>query len=358
MPNPKRLLWGLAALGLACAAPSSRAPSNVPEQRAAPVTGPLPPSTRESRSSEAPPPASSDAPAREPPVTAGPSAGDPPPPEERQPAVGGASAIIPCGTFECRRFSSAADAVRDVLATEPIVIGIGEAHALAGTEGVRPTARRFAEEVLPVFEDRASHLIVELWSPNPKCARTTERVAEAQKPVTQGQSRSMQNDYVALGHAARSLGVEPFLLSPTCDELLAIAAAGDDAVPAMLRTVAQVTDRMLRAALVKNGKAGRRRMVLAYGGAMHNDLGEGAARDGFSFGPSLEQFTAGRYVELDLIVREFIKDNAAWRALPWYGSFDPREHPDAVVLLRIAPQRYVLFFPRSDASASPPPPSP
>jgi hypothetical protein len=256
-----------------------------------------------------------------------------------------------CGPLECHEFSTPADAFRHVLETEPLVIGIGEAHALAGFEQLPSTARRFSDELLPVMERRASHLIVELLSPNSRCEATTRDVREAHEPVTAPQSRNNQNDYVELGHRSRALGIEPFVLSPTCEEYGAIANAGGDAIQRTLSTIASVTSRMVRAALVKNREAGREHIVLAYGGALHNDLTPHASRADWSYGPELSSFTAGRYVELDLIVREFIKDNDVWRALPWYEHFEPERHPEKSVVMRIAPRSYVLFFPKARPTA-------
>ena len=56
------------------------------------------------------------------------------------------------------------------------------------------------------------------------------------------------------------------------------------------------------------------RLVVAYGGAMHNDLLPREGRADFSFGPSLAEATGGQYVELDLVIPEQIKDTDAWRA--------------------------------------------
>lgn len=253
----------------------------------------------------------------------------------------------PCGPLDCRRFTTAARAFDYLLRREPLVVGIGEAHQPSELGHIRGSARRFGEELLPVLEGRASHLIVELLSPNPACQETTREVRQAHRPVTQTQSRNNQDDYVALGHRARALNIEPFVLSPSCEEYRAITSAGDDAITQTLTTIATITSRMLRAALVKNQAAGQARIVLAYGGALHNDVSPEQRRATWSYGPELSAFTRGRYLELDLIVRELIKDNDVWRALPWYEHFEPELHPDASVVMRWGPQSYVLFFPRS-----------
>lgn len=262
-----------------------------------------------------------------------------------------------CGPFECERFTTGSAALARVLADRPVALGIGEAHALAGSEGVLSTTRRFADELLPSLAGRSSHLVVELINPDARCERATREVREIQKPVTAPQSAQNQNDYVELGRRARELGIEPFVLSPQCDEFRAIADAGDAAVDVMLQTIARVTSRMLRAALAKNQAAGRAALVIGYGGLLHNDIEPSGAKERWSYGPELAKFTGGRYVELDLIVREFIKDSDVWRALPWYSHFEPGRFDDQWLLMRTAPQRYVLFFPRSSAATPSTPPA-
>jgi hypothetical protein len=253
----------------------------------------------------------------------------------------------PCGPLDCRRFATAAQAFRYLLRAEPLAVGIGEAHAPPGVDQIRGSARRFGEELLPLLAGRASHLIVELLSPNPSCQETTREVRETHRPVTESQSRNNQDDYVALGHRAKALRIEPFVLSPSCEEYRVIASAGDDAISQTLTTIATLTSRMVRAALIKNRSLGEARVVLAYGGALHNDVTPQASRASWSYGPDLSTFTRGRYLEVDLIVPEFIKDNDVWRALPWYEHFKPELYPDASVVMRWGPQSYVLFFPRS-----------
>jgi hypothetical protein len=242
-----------------------------------------------------------------------------------------------------------------VLESNPLVLGVGEAHLLAGFEHLPSSARRFSEELLPVLYGRASHLLVELLNPNPKCQVATREVRKAHEPVTRAQSGENQNDYVELGRNARAHGIEPFVLSPTCEEYQAIVDAGDAAISQTLSSIASITRRMARAALLKNRALGRERIVVAYGGALHNDLAPARARADWSYGPGLLADTQGRYVELDLIVRELIKDNDAWRNLPWYSQFDPALLADSSIVLRTAPNSYVLFFAKTKAEVRPEP---
>ncbi len=334
----RQLLRALSALcTLACAPPLAQ--SSTPPPRAASSTPSTPPELE-------PVAAATPAPVDATPVTAS----LPPRPVLAPP---NAALHETCGALECQRFKSAAEAFARVLATHPRAIGIGESHAQKGSEHVVPTARRFSEQLLPLLAapvdaaaaGGASHLIVELLRPNPECVDTTNQVREAQRPVTQQHTATARDDYTELGHRAKQLGIEPFVLTPNCGELRAIAEANERAVEVSLTTIAQITDRMLRAALLQNQRAGNGRIVVAYGGALHNDESPAPARAEFSFGHKMSAFTRGQYVELDLIVREFIKDNEVWRALPWYAHFDAARYPAESVLMRTGPRSYVLFFP-------------
>jgi hypothetical protein len=263
-----------------------------------------------------------------------------------------AQATAACGPFECRSFDEPGAALAFVLETRPLALGVGEAHAMAGSEHLASTTRRFADVLLPELGGRASHLVVELLNPDPRCQEVTRQVRRVQEPVTAPQSKNNQNDYVELGRRARELGIEPFVLGPTCDEYRGIADAGESAIDQMLTLIARVSSRLLRGALAKNHAAGKDALVLGYGGALHNDLAPAGARAAWSYGPDLVEFTRGRYVELDLIVRELIGDTDVWRALPWYEFFDPARESGRFVVMRTAPSRYVLFFPKADITSS------
>lgn len=257
-----------------------------------------------------------------------------------------------CGRKEgpkCLRFDTAAAAFRHVLATEPAIVGIGEAHAQKGTEAIASTTKRFTEELLPVVAPRASDVVVELWAPNPGCQREVKAVAKAQKPVVERQADTNQNEYVTLGTRAKELGVTPWLLRPTCEDFASLADAGADSVPEMLRLVKRLTQEKLVQLARKNGggDSGKpAKVVLAYGGAMHNDLRPSAEGAEFAFGAELDRATGGGYAELDLIVPEFVKDTPAWQKLPWYAAWQADAKPkDKATLFVLAERSFVLVLP-------------
>jgi hypothetical protein len=243
----------------------------------------------------------------------------------------------------CSAFKSVEAAFDHVLSRSPRVLAIGEAHAQKGTERIPSATRRFAESLLPRLRGRASDLVIEVVVAAGQCGKVEQRVAEKQRPVTQNQAPTAQNEFVSLAHRAKALGIRPRPLSPSCEEYDAIAAAGASDIQLMLETITRVTAREVSALLAAPSPS----IVLTYGGALHNDVTPRAGAEAWSFGPELSQRATGAYIELDLIVPEYVKDTEVWRALPWYDAFARAPSSRATRLFTTGPQSYVLVFPNS-----------
>lgn len=258
-----------------------------------------------------------------------------------------------CGQVEgapkCLRFEKTEQAFRWILAKEPRVLAVGEAHAQRGTENIASSTKRFTETLLPIVAPQASDVVVELWAPDPKCAKEVKQVASAQKPVTEVQAETNQNEYVTLGTAAKGLGMTPWLLRPTCDDFSMLADAGADSVSSMLALVKRLTQQKVSQLFVRNqADGGAPKTVIAYGGALHNDLTPPPATAEYSFGPDLDRLTNGRYVELDLIVPEYVKKSPVWEKLPWYAAFEAeraRGPVDRTTVYELGERSFVLIFP-------------
>jgi hypothetical protein len=258
----------------------------------------------------------------------------------------------PCGDLGCRFFETPQLAFSRVLDSSPRILGIGEAHALAGTETIEPATRRFTRDFLPLLEGRASDIVVELLIPNSKCKKETAKAREEQKVVTERQATTDQNDYVVLAKGARALGIRAHALEPTCDDLGRIAAAGKDAVAASLDVITRLSRETLERLYQRNLSDNDARFVVAYGGAMHNDSSPRPGREQWSFGPALQQTTGGKYVDVDLIVPEFISDSPAWKSPPWVSTVDANAHSEATTLLSPSAGSFVLIFPRSTGQSA------
>jgi hypothetical protein len=222
------------------------------------------------------------------------------------------------------------------LSANPRVIALGEAHAQKDAPKVKSTTRRFAEELLPGLAGRASDLVIELLTTNGSCGQAVEKdVAERQRPVTEPQAAQNQNQYVTLGSVAKQHGIAPHALVPECEELRAVSAAGDGDIERLLAVIADATVRETEKLLASGDP---KRSLVLYGGALHNDL---APR------PGREAWSCGRYVEIDLVVPEFVKPTPAWQSFPWYAAFQALAPSADTILYQLSPESYVLVFPRS-----------
>lgn len=242
-------------------------------------------------------------------------------------------------------FATPAAAFDYVLTSEPRVLAVGEAHAQDDTPGIASSTRRFAEQLLPKLVGKAKHIVIELLLADCKKQTVTE-VKKQQAPVTEHQAKTNQNEFVTLGTVAKRLGIEPQGLTPTCAEYEAVASAGEGGIEQLLTLVANQTASEVEALLAKPDPSAP--LIVTYGGALHNDLNPRPGQEAWSFGPRLAKATGNRYLELDLIVPEFVKDNEAWRNLPWFSAFDRQHLSSETLLLRPAQSSFVLIFPKTE----------
>ncbi len=253
-----------------------------------------------------------------------------------------------CGELHCLAFSSEGAAFAHVLELQPRVLGIGESHAQKGSETIHSATRRFAQGLLPVLCGRAKSIILEIWLPRNDCGdKRVEQVQKAQKPVTSSQAKTNQDEYVTLGRIAKRLGIAPSALVPTCDEYQSILDAGPDTIERMLQLIGKRTGERIVEELKRLPNQASGPVVIAYGGALHNDAEPAPDHAGYSYGPMLLEQTQGSYVELDLVVPEFVKDTDVWRRQPWYSAFKNNRDRSRSTLYQWAPHSFALVFPAS-----------
>jgi hypothetical protein len=293
------------------------------------------------------PPAAVQAPPA-PPANGPPTTAAVPPPAEPAAAP---TAFRACGELACKAFPTATAAFDFVLAESPRVLAIGEAHAQSDGPKSASSTRRFMESLLPRLAPRATDLVIELWLANGSCGKVEQKVAEQQTAVTAPQAGTNQNEFLELGHRAKALGIMPHALVPSCDQYRKIAGAGAADIEEMLGMLKSVTAHDVQQLMAKRAP---QRLIVAYGGAMHNDLAPREGREGFSFGPELSAATGGRYVELDLVIPEQIKDTEAWRAQPWHAHYSRENAGTEAYLFSWAPHAYALLFPRAEAEENKP----
>ncbi|HEX7601845.1 MAG TPA: hypothetical protein VF316_09580 [Polyangiaceae bacterium] len=289
--------------------------------------------------------------------TATPSASASAPPASAYPAASAAPAAhggTRCGDLDCTQFDRIEDAFQLVLDDKPRVVAVGEAHAQKDA-AVASSAKRFTTEILPLLKGRASDLLVELMQPPTGCQKQTEDVRTKQKVVTEKQAVTDQNEYVTMGAEAKKLGIVPDLLRPTCVDMAAVSDAGADAIPMSLALIKRLTSDTVKKLLERDAKnpADADKLVVTYGGALHNDLAPKPELAAWAFGPELSAYTQGKYAEVDLYVPEFIDDTDKWRKLEWYAAYQALVSKNRVTVFRPRPGGFVILFAHSLPSPSP-----
>jgi hypothetical protein len=254
----------------------------------------------------------------------------------------------PCGELACAQYDSPREAFLDAVGAEPLVVAIGEAHAPKGAPAPS-AARRFTDELLPLLAGRASDLLVELMMPPAGCADAAAEVKRQQEPATSRQAETNQGEYVAMGERARGLGVVPDVLRPSCADMDAVRSAGGGAIEASLDLIARLTATQAERLVDRDARsdADRGKAVLVYGGMLHNDLAPAPDLARWSYAPELDAHVHGRLVAIDLVVPEFIGQDASWTALPWRAHYDRARLGAKTTLLRTGERSYVLIFPET-----------
>jgi hypothetical protein len=250
-----------------------------------------------------------------------------------------------CGALACRLYDAPGDAFRAVLEQRPLVLAVGEAHAQKATPGVASSAKRFTTDMLPALEGKASDLILELMVPPTGCEQEKKAANKEIGKVTAPQAETNQNEYVTMGDAAKKLGIDPHLIHPTCDDIKAITALGTDPTDATLRLIARLLRETTKKALSRNERAGVEKIVVLYGGAMHNDVSPSEATSDYGYGLDLVAYTKGRYVELDVFVPELVQDHGLWPKFVWYPHFERAAHPDKTTMFAPLPSSFTILLP-------------
>lgn len=260
---------------------------------------------------------------------------------------------VDCGDLPCKTYDTVASAFAAVLEDKPLILALGETHAQKGVTGVTSVTKRFTEELLPMLKDKASGLVVELPYPAEKCnQKTVAKVESDQKEILKPQSDSNQSEFKALGDKAKSLGIQADGLRLTCADLDRLDKAGADQPIEWLLTIAHGMEAQTKVYFEDNKKKSPDKMILTYGGAIHNDLVPTPGREAWSFAKDLSKLSGEKYVELDLIVPEFVSDARNWQTMPWYaaikkGAMCNGDGPkrSKTIVYTVSPRAYALVFP-------------
>lgn len=248
-----------------------------------------------------------------------------------------AAATPPAATYP-----SAAAAVQALMAGKPRVVGFGEYHQQKKTAKIPSALRHFTRDILPALRAAgATDLVAETWITTGSCGEV-ERKAVARVDKTTQRPASTGNEVVTLLRQAKGLGIEPRILRVACKDYQAIFGSGRLDFDRLLRLTRDQLETQIRTALQRSGS----RLVVSYGGALHNDLRPSADLAPYAFGEAVARAVDGKYLEIDLYVPEYIEKDPAIRREPWYEQYRRAYRPKLVVVVARGPGSYALIFPR------------
>jgi hypothetical protein len=145
------------------------------------------------------------------------------------------------------------------------------------------------------------------------------------------------------------------MLRPTCVDLNAVRDAGDRSIVATLELIARLCFGEARRLVDRDAQSywDRDKVVVLYGGMVHNDLAPSEDRASFSYAPALAVAVGGRFVEVDLVVPEYIRDDETWRRrLPCLAHYDRTRLGARTTLFRPGERRFVMVFAQTVPAAS------
>lgn len=250
-----------------------------------------------------------------------------------------------CGP--CIVVASPRAALAQVLARDPLILGVGEYHELKGAPKVPSALKRFTRELLPALRGRISSLVAETWMMSGRCGEVEKQANTAVEKTTK-RPETTEDELTTLLDRTYRLGVKNHVLIINCDDYRSMLDdAGELDPEASLLLVKRKVEEKAVEALEKGEASGKGQLLVLYGGALHNDLEPLPKWRDFAFGQALSRETGGRYVELDLLVPEYVEDEEDLIKEPWFAGAMARARAGRTVLVMPHRDVFLLIFPRA-----------
>jgi hypothetical protein len=251
-----------------------------------------------------------------------------------------------CGTAPCQSFKTSRAAFEQVLKSNPTVLGVGEYHELQGSPKVKSAIKRFTEDMLPTLKGKAASLVVETWMTNGRCGEAEKQATAEVKKVTQ-RPDTTEDEVTTLLDRSFDNGLANHILVLTCDEYRSMLDQDGtlDSEKSLKLVRRKIEEKALEVREKEEGGLPGKLLVL-YGGALHNDLVPLEDYKDYSFGPSLQAALHGGYRELDLLVPEYVEKDDDLVKEDWFAPALKLAAGGATVLVTPHPDVYMLVFPR------------
>jgi hypothetical protein len=232
-------------------------------------------------------------------------------------------------------------------------VGFGEFHERTGAPKVDSAIRRFTRDFLDQLAGETSDLVVESWVTEGTCGAIEKQVVKDVKKTTERPAET-ENEVETLLQRARARGVMTHALAITCKQYEEVFGGKEVDYAKMLDLItrqlqAKAVDawalRQRRRAETPAEAVAERRLILLYGGALHNDLYPREGYEEWSYAAALQRLSAGRFVEVDLYVPEYIRGDEDLRKEAWYPAFLRQAGPDRFLLVERGPGSFIVVFP-------------
>lgn len=234
---------------------------------------------------------------------------------------------------------------------KPHLVAFGEYHQLKGKTHITSALKRFSTELWSTVQPLSSDLVLETFIPEGNCGKEEKKVVKDVETTTK-RPETTESELVTLIKQAKAQGVQPHILQVSCKEYQSVLdEKGQVDYVKMLKLINDLLRQRISEVRTRRQKANVDKVVLAYGGALHNDLYPMAELAEYTFGQALSSEFPGEYLEIDLYVPEYIAADKQVLSQPWYPAYKKLQQPGKVVVVRRGPGSYVLLF-------SPTPPAP
>jgi hypothetical protein len=258
------------------------------------------------------------------------------------------------GQPKVEHFPTALAAFEEILRTPTRVLALGEYHQTTSTIAIRSALARFTDEILPTLARLASHLVVETWVSTGACGAKETRVDRDVEATTERPPET-ESEIVTLLKRAKASGIEPHILTMSCKDYRYLTAPrGDTDFVRLLKLTRQRLQSEVTWWLAQAREAHSHPMVAVYGGALHNDLHPLPSERRYSYGPALSSAVKGQYVEVDLLVPEYVATDRRLAKEPWFHLIEQRQSAADTLLIQRGERSFTILFPPSKPAEIPP----
>jgi hypothetical protein len=245
-----------------------------------------------------------------------------------------------------KSYDSPVEALEDVLKEKPKIIGIGEYHQNQENSKIPSSMQRFTNEMLPVLKDKVSDLLLETWIVDKKCGEVEEK-AVTQMDQTLDKPETTEDELVSLVKTSRKLGITPHILKFSCQDYQSFYVDNEIQFGTLLELITERLKSKATTIFEKKDPASDK-MIMLYGGLIHNTLYPPDPYERkYSYALSLKELTHDHYIELDMIVPEYVEKDPAITRQSWFKTYKKKGSSRQTFLINPRPFYYVMVLPRT-----------